>query len=80
MLKYNIKNVLFIINFNLFEFNIIIITIIIIKEPNNSVGIATAYWLESRGSIPGRGKKFSLLHGLQRNTGLPRPPTLSPWR
>jgi hypothetical protein len=31
----------------------------------SSVGIATSYGLDGRGSIPGRGKKFSLPHSVQ---------------
>jgi hypothetical protein len=37
---------------------------IILGSRDNSVSIVTRYWQDSRGSIPGRGKKFS--SGLQR--------------
>jgi hypothetical protein len=36
----------------------------------NSVGIATGYGLDDRGSIPGRGKRFSLLPSVQTGSGV----------
>jgi hypothetical protein len=36
---------------------------------DDSVGIAKDYGLDGRGSIPGRGKRFSLLQGVQTGCG-----------
>jgi hypothetical protein len=35
---------------------------------NSSVGKATGYGLESQGSFPDRGKRFSLLHSVQNGS------------
>jgi hypothetical protein len=40
-----------------------------ISSRDNSVGIATGYRLDDRGSILGRGKKCSLLHSVQTGFG-----------
>jgi hypothetical protein len=36
---------------------------------DSSVGIAAGYWLDGRGSIPGKGKIFSLFHSVQTGKG-----------
>jgi hypothetical protein len=38
------------------------------KSPDSSVGIVMGRMLEARGSIPGRGKTFSIFHSVQTNS------------
>jgi hypothetical protein len=40
------------------------------KNPDSSVGITTGYRLDGRGSIPGRGKRFSVFHRVQNGSGV----------
>jgi hypothetical protein len=37
--------------------------------PKSGAGIATCWGLDGRGSIPGKGKRFSLLHSVQTGSG-----------
>jgi hypothetical protein len=48
---------------------IIIIIIIIYSSRDSSVGVVTGYELDGQGSIPGRGKDFSLLHNVKIGSG-----------
>jgi hypothetical protein len=45
-----------------------------IMSDASSVGIATGYWLDGRGSILGRGKKCFPLHNVQTGSGAHRAP------
>jgi hypothetical protein len=39
------------------------------RDPGSSVGIATRYGLDCRGSIPRQGQDFSLFHGVETGSG-----------
>jgi hypothetical protein len=41
-----------------------------VKETGSSVSIVTRLRLDERGSIPGRGRNFSLLHRIQTGSGV----------
>jgi hypothetical protein len=42
---------------------------IITQRRDSSVRVAMGYWLEGRGSTPGRNKRFSPLHSVQTGSG-----------
>jgi hypothetical protein len=58
----NIAQYAFIIDLNNIRFSLI-------KNRDNSVGLATGYWPEDRGSIPDRGKFSVSLHSVQTGSG-----------
>jgi hypothetical protein len=55
-----------------FGFALSVLYHIIFSQPSRDswVGTATEYELDCPGSIPGRGKRFSLLHSVQNGSGI----------
>jgi hypothetical protein len=48
---------------------VVVVVVVVVKSRDSAVGIATSYWLDGRGSIPGRDKRLYPLHSIQTGSG-----------